>query len=244
MRAITVCYQYHDILAKTLPTNVKLFESFTVVTSEKDKATIDLCEMYGADLFLTELFWDNGAIFNKFAALEAGMDQIGRSGSLAILDADVVMPAAVANWEPQCGCLYTPLRRMQLDIRAEVTPEKLWKRLRFHRASEEHAGYCQMFHAEDPMLGPGPWHETDWTWAGGADSFFALRWPDRNRLRPPFECLHLGPAGVNWAGRVTEYTDGTKDPEAEKRSGQFNWLMNQRKEMRSRNLPRFTRERL
>lgn len=244
MRAITVCYQYHDILERTLSRNIHLFDSITVVTSAKDTKTIEVVERHGADLFLTEVFWDQGAVFNKFRAMEAGLDHMGREGWISIIDADVVLPQRISEWTGKPGNLYCPLRRMLPDIRAEIPHESKWKRLRFHRANEEFAGYCLIFHASDPILGPPPWHQMNWTWAGSGDSYFQLKWPQSRKVRPPFECLHLGPAGVNWAGRVTAYTDGTEDPDARERADKFSWLMRQRAENKARNLPRFMSEKL
>ena len=112
------------------------------------------------------------------------------------------------------GQLCSPLRRMcsvEEGIRAANEPgsERWWNRFPIHRNVAEWAGYSQILHAGDPHLGPAPWHEIDWIHAGGADSFFQQKWPQERKIRPPFEVLHLGPAGQNWFGRATPYLDGS-----------------------------------
>lgn len=94
------------------------------------------------------------------------------------------------------------------DVRP-YPPECLWHDFPLHRQEVEFAGYTQIFHASDPVLGPPPWHQTDWKHAGGADSFFQAKWSQERKIRPPFEVLHLGSAGKNWCGRATPFADGT-----------------------------------
>lgn len=143
----------------------------------------------------------------------------------------------ILDWEygmyhlkQRSGELCTPLRRMWtewpnppknwgmmlgtdmwqwLDSGLVIPSEHVWKDLPVHRNINEWAGYSQIFHAEDPHLGSAPWHETNWKHAGGADSFFQRKWPRTHKVRPPFEVLHLGPAGENWMGRSAPLLDGT-----------------------------------
>ncbi len=90
-----------------------------------------------------------------------------------------------------------------------IPDEPIWKGFPIHRNVAEWAGYTQIFHCDDPALGKTPWHEIDWTHAGGADSFFQAKWPAEKKVRPPWEVLHLGPAGENWLGRTSTLLDGT-----------------------------------
>lgn len=261
MRAILVSVDYGDVLALTLPHNRHHFSDVMVVTAPRDAETIDAAEAAGARIFLTESFWEGGADFNKFRALEQGLDAFGREGWLAIMDADVLWPRDVGmreqgetiKWHPPggngptvCqdrGTLCAPLRRMwasfprnPLPVRhtdalvplfgpavdgsgepirgkighVRVPAEERWGRFPLHRNVGEWAGYSQIFHADDPVLRARgtPWHETDWRHAGGADSFFQRLWPRERRVRPPWECLHLGEAAANWCGRVSPRLDG------------------------------------
>jgi len=221
LRAIMVSVDYTDLLSITLPYNRHHFESVTIVCSKRDVAgLLPLAEKYDCDLFETDLFYANGATFNKWLALEAGLDYLGRYGWLCLMDADVLWPTNIydALDDIKLGYLYTPMRRMydRNDLRM-IPLEKDWHLYPIHRNVNEWAGYSQIFHANDPCLGQPPWHQIDWKHAGGADSFFQRKWNVPNKVRPLFEVLHLGPAGVNWCGRASNYVDGTVPREAQSR---------------------------
>lgn len=232
MRAITVCVNYHDILDVTLAYNIGKVKSVLVVTHPNDKKTVDVAHKHGAEVFQTSVFYEREAIFNKFAALELGLDYMGRHGWMMILDADILLPGRMHRWVPNEGRLYCPRRRMHptlLRSVAEIPEERRWRQWKPPMQNEEFAGYCQIFHASDPVLGPGPWHQTNWTWAGGPDTFFQKRWDDRHKVRPPFEVLHLGDAFTNWAGRVTPYSDGTVPDNAQKNADMFRVILRSRR---------------
>lgn len=218
MRAIMVCVDYSDLLAVTLPYNRHHFQGVCVVTTLDDHKTTEVAVNNGASVYHTNAFTRGGAVFNKWAALEEGLDSIGRRGWLCVMDADVLWPKVLPPFRRDVGCLYTPLRRMApwpLAVEScGLPPEGNWGKYPLHRNVAEWAGYSQVFHAEDPRLGPPPWHETDWVHAGGADSMFQLKWPKERKVRPPFEVLHLGPAGTNWCGRASAYADGTEPERA------------------------------
>jgi hypothetical protein len=225
MRAIMVCVDYSDLLAITLPRNRHHFDEVWVVTSFGDKQTRDVCRANDARIFCTDAFWDGGAQFNKWKALEQGLDRMGRGGWLCLMDADVIWPKSLGGWSTELlyvGTLCSPLRRM-LDplpmpfLSENVPDERDWNRFPIHRNVNEWAGYSQMFHANDLTLGDPPWHDICWRHAGGADSFFQARWRRERKIRPPWECLHLGSAGENWCGRASRLMDGKMPDGAEEK---------------------------
>jgi len=245
-RAIMVCVEYGDLLNLTLPYNRDFFSEVLVVTTREDTETIDVAQRNGAEVHLTDAFYRRRAVFNKFAALEEGLDVFGRHGWMLIMDADIAIPKHRHAFHPQLGQIYTPRRRILKRIPQQIPPEKSWRINKCPMLNEEFAGYFQMFHADDPVLGPAPWHQTDWTWAGGPDSFMHMKWDVRNKIRPPFDVLHLGEPFRNWAGRVTHRVDGTVSPEADKRRGIHQSLLNARRETtrRGRFLDPFQGEKL
>lgn len=213
MNAILVAVNYDACLTLTLPYNRHHFDRVVVVTDDGDAGdrTRRIALPHGCEVFHTDAFYRRGAMFNKWLALEEGLDACKlRTGWLCVMDADVLWPKDLPRtWQPgreypgfgyREGCLYTPRRRMYPTIPQEVPPEEEWGRYPLHRNEAEFAGYSQVFHCSDPALPPAPWHETNWIHAGGADSFFQRRWPESRKVRPPFEVLHLGPAGENWCG--------------------------------------------
>lgn len=252
MRAILVCVDYADLLAVTLPYNRHHFEAVYIVTDKRCQAETEAAafrgltqeQRCGVIVLTTDLFYADGAAFNKWRALEWGLDQMGRHGWLCIMDADILWPKSIKLFgstvdgrqnllgqrgriNVNFGNIYTPLRRIWAEwpdpmIRGGVMYnaivgkqpplplEQHWSAFPIHRNTGEWAGYSQIFHANDPVLGPPPWHETDWIHAGGADSFFQRKWKPENKIRPPFECLHLGPCGENWFGRTEEGRRRTK----------------------------------
>ncbi len=210
MRAILVCVDYCDYLEVTLPYNWHHFSEIMVVTSPADLDTQSYCSKFdNVRCFVTDLFYESGANFNKWKALESGLDAFGRNGWLCIMDADVVWPREIPELLLSPGTLYTPVRRMMNDVQLPIPEESQWSQFPIHRNVNEFAGYSQIFHANDPVLGDAPWHETNWKHAGGADSFFQRKWKRKNKVRPNFEVLHLGRAGLNWNGRATPFLDGT-----------------------------------
>lgn len=239
LRAFMVCVDYSDLLTITLPRNIHHFAEINIITSERDPATINYCtplKSYGypINLYVTEAFYENGADFNKWKALEEGLDHFGRNGWICLMDADVVWPTVIPTLNLRVGKLYTPLRRMFGDVQQPVPPEYEWKNYPVHRNITEWAGYSQIFHSTDPVLGPAPWHETNWKHAGGADSYFQMKWSNHNKIRPPFEVLHLGPAGENWAGRATTLTDGSIPETAQSRTNKVREYVRSRKKYRTK----------
>lgn len=217
MRAILISVDYADLLEVTLPYNCHHFEEVMVVTSSQDQDTQVTAHRYGAEVFVTDSFYEPPAVFNKWKALEEGLDAFGRHGLLCLMDADVLWPKELPEMEYAWNYLYTPLRRMWRDPKLPILPEHQWSRLPIHRNLAEWAGYTQIFHGTDLHLPNPPWHQINWRHAGGADSFFQQLWRPENKLRPPWEVLHLGDAGRNWCGRATPLLNGSRPPEADAR---------------------------
>lgn len=247
MKAILVSVGYSDLLQITLPYNRPHFDTVTIVTSLEDaKNVYPIAAKSNAHVIVTDLFYADGAIFNKWSALEWGLEQIGRTGWLCVMDADVLWPKSVSKRETENeikwhasdvgetlyqskGMLCTPRRRMWNEWPAHpgvscmlnmtwgkdagcLPLEQHWINFPLHPQQREFAGFTQIFHADDPILGQAPWHDTRWIHCGGADSEFQAKWQETQKVRPPFEVLHLGQAGTNWMGRATMLADGTIPP--------------------------------
>jgi hypothetical protein len=208
MRAIMTCVSFSDILSVSLPYNRHHWDEIMVVTSSADRATQEIATQHGARLHVTDCFWDNGAEFAKWKALEQGLDAFGRHGWMAMVDVDVLWPkyvpwlnASEDCWGRRVGNLYAPLRRMAPWPIDAIPPESRWTEYPLHRQQREMAGYSQLFHADDPVLGQPPWFDTRWRHCGGGDSEFQAKWPEDRKIRPPFQVLHLGESGAHWLGR-------------------------------------------
>jgi hypothetical protein len=252
LKAFIVCVEYADFLSRTLPVNKHHFSEIHVITTRKDRQTPYVCEKNEVHCHYTDAFYLNGAYFNKYLALEETFDRVGRDGWICIMDADICWPQFI-DWsfaipdrtgytfdaskplamQMRPGFLYTPLRRMMVDVPDHLPQEPYWKQFPLHRQQVEWAGYTQIFHGSDWHLGPAPWHQTNWKHAGGGDSFFQQKWSPAEKLRPPFEVLHLGQDGRNWCGRVTMTLDGEVNPNAAIRGKALRDMMKTRQETKS-----------
>jgi hypothetical protein len=222
LRAALTCVNYGDILAYTLPRNRHYFAEVLVVTTTADTETQRIARDTDCQLHVTEAFHRRPSGFFKWAALEEGLDNFGRHGWMALLDADVVWPASLPPVPLERGRLYGPGRRVMADLGSLATvgvpPEGEWPQFplwgRDRGRYRGWAGYTQIFHAADRRCEKLPWHETYWDSAGRADHLFQLRWPGGYKVRLPWEVLHLGPVEKNWRGRVTPRVGGTADTSA------------------------------
>lgn len=209
VKAITVCVGYDDFLKLTLPRIVMHVTKLLVVTSPDDVRTKELVLLYPdkVELFVTDAFYRDGAHFNKGLAMEEGFDVLGRSGWILVLDADIVLPEVIPPLDLTVGKMYTPSRRIMSNVDGltetpTVSPDTL--PLRYEVGN---FGYFQLFHADDPAITTLPWYGIDWNHAGGCDSVFEKRWDKSDRLRMPFEVIHLGDPDANWYGRTRPRID-------------------------------------
>lgn len=201
-----VSVDYGDILGITLKYNRHHFEEVMVVTTPGDRETRKVASKNKARIHLTTSFYDDGALFNKWKALEEGLELFGREGLLAIMDADVLWPNDFRQVY-QRGYLYSPYRYLWPHIDRPIPQESDWERLIAFR-DYEYPGYTQIFYGDDPVLAETPWYAIDWLHCGGADSDFQRRWPDDKKVRTDWKVLHLGEPYRNWGGRVSPRTDG------------------------------------
>lgn len=216
MHGLTISVGYDDLLAITLPLNARHFDQIVVGTSPADTATqAVVATVANAKCLISDGFYAHGATFNKGIVVEECLDMLGRKGWMCIFDADTLLPDHMDCSEFRVGCLYVPPRRLLRDPQQwQRTMD--WTQLPLKHEPGEFPGYCQIFHADDPVLRKQrPWYGTKWRHAGGCDSEFQQLWPHDKKIRPAFEVLHLGEDGRNWHGRATKRADGTMPPAAE-----------------------------
>lgn len=160
LRAAMVCVDYADILAITLPRNLKHFAKVLIVTTPRDTETLRLADAYQCVTYPTEAFYERGAKFNKWLALERALEMTGWNecnptrpddGWLCLMDADVIWPTRLPEFHVPFGSLCSPLRhmgpmpkkgepypanRMSLDpiTREDIVPqESIWSAFPIHR---------------------------------------------------------------------------------------------------------------
>lgn len=248
MNAITICVEFHDFLAITLPRNIRYFDRFLVVTSKDDLDTRNSTALarvkYPQQVltYCTDAFYAPGCKFNKGLALEGGFDVLGREGWICVMDADTVLSPLVAEFLPELtpGNLYMPkLRRGCTDpdtFEYYADSPALWDDLPEipemrlgPQKLDGGAGYCQMFHASDPVLATRPWYPTRWRHAGGCDTDFVAKWAREHRVRLDFEILHLGQTGYHWQGRRDTFLSGLPVPHSAERGRAMEQMHEDRK---------------
>lgn len=214
--SIVVCVDLDDFLAITLPRNKKHFKRTLVVTASHDLRTQELCKAEGVECYVTDVFYANGAAFNKGAAMEEGFEVLGRKGWICIWDADIIMPDSIRQPLDLNG-LHTPARKILPDPKA-FSDSLDWNTLSSPTKPHEFDGYFQLFHAESVKA---PWYSIDWSHAGGCDSDFQFKFPGEHKHRSPFFVLHLGDEGApgiaarigrNWRGRTSPRIDNGEMP--------------------------------
>lgn len=205
LTVITVSVNYSDLLARSISLWHGGADRLIVITSPDDKETQELCRRHNVEMHITDVFFQNGAHFNKGSALSEAVFCKGirdRQGWILTVDADIVpAPDWRDNLEAsdlQPGILYGARRHRQ--------PEKA-QTLHFdHRnlmPQKWVIGFFTLFHSTDPHL-PSidePLFDIHWPHAGNYDTAFTKRWqPDRRRLLKA-RLIHLGDERSHWIGR-------------------------------------------
>ena len=206
VKVVTVSVDYHAELRLVLKANLEIFKSvYLVVTSPGDKVTQSMCSEFEVPVYVTDSFYAGGAVFNKWKALEEGLDQIQRSGWIAIIDSDIVFPFG-ADINLERGNLYTPERKILLNFENGVPSVDSWSSLPGVGHYEGFPGYVQIFHADDAPK-ETPWHRVDLGHAGCADTWFEEKWEKEKHIHPDFNVVHLGEPFKNWVGRRLSAAD-------------------------------------
>lgn len=210
IRGITVSVNYSDLLSVGLDRWDAGLDDILVVTSTSDYRTIKLCTEEHVPCFQTDIFYANGAKFNKGAGLSEAILKTGwRTGAdwLLVFDADIVPPE---NWRQIVesksltpGTLYGAWR-YELPENTPLDQCNPAKGPKIHQSWV--IGFFSLFQASDWHLPPidQPLFETYWTHAGNFDTSFSWKWarPAEQRFLD-LHMVHLGVQRQNWLGRGT-----------------------------------------
>lgn len=200
---LTVCVDYADLLARGIARWRDGMERLVVVTSTADKATQELCFNYRVETHVTDIFYANGAKFNKGAALSEAVIAKGYRNDarwLCTFDADIVPPlgwkAEVERATPSPGKLYGARRYWMPEDAKELKVD-------YSRRMPQGwvLGFFSLFHTEDLCLPKGPLFDVHWPHAGNYDTTFCRLWPENLTSILPINMIHLGEERQNWCGR-------------------------------------------
>ncbi len=208
IHGLTVCVDYADELRLSLPRWAAALDSVTVVTSPADQATARLCESQHRRVwcYKTPVFYENGAHFNKGAAIQEAVLAHGFPWRdwLLLFDADIIPPADLRERidaaAPQAGILHGCPRHQAPDAAVWDTDPQRWPAMN----DREIPGYFMLFHTADPAIDRASLVNTTYIHAGNYDSELQNRWgigaSMERKAWLPIPLLHIGRPGVNWCG--------------------------------------------
>ncbi len=210
--ALTVCVNYAQFLERSLQTWFPGLDDLLVVTSPTDTETKELCKSQRINYICTDVFYADGAAFNKGAAMSEALKDVRDFQKIfsltqesltneesrklnfftdwcLLIDADIMLPEnwreAIEIYQPQPGNLYGVSRVLENGNGV---------------ADEELAGFFQLFHARDRNTQREPFLDSTWKHAGGYDSEFMKRWRPQHQKFLPLTVIHQGETGKNWHG--------------------------------------------
>lgn len=232
LEAIIVCVDYSDFLAHTLPANKHNFDKLVVVTSPADIKTQKLCEYHHVMCVTTDVFYEDGASFNKAKGINFGMKSLDKTGWVLHIDSDIVLPplfrltldpidldptfvygvdrlmcTSYKDWTDQ---QIEPHLTQESHIYIHPTSKtmKVGTRIAKYATSEGYIpiGFFQMWNPLHSGVDNYPDEHGD---AGRSDMLFSMQWKRNKRgFIPEIIAIHLesevlSTMGKNWKGRKT-----------------------------------------
>jgi len=206
LRGITVCVNYSDLLARSIEAWHVGLDRLIVVTSSADKKTQELCKFHNVEMHITDIFYENGASFNKGAALSEAIIvkklREEHADWILVFDADIVPPT---DWRDQLsqyqltpGVLYGAFRYWVHETGRLVVNK-------YRRMPQGWVlGFFTMFHSSDQHLPKSlmePVFDICWPHAGNYDTIFCRLWERKDQIILPIPMIHLGEERQNWMGR-------------------------------------------
>lgn len=227
LEAVTVCVDYADMLAETLPLNRGQFDKMIVVTAPEDLNTQRICRYWNVPMVLTDQFRSRWGEFHKAKGINLGLKQLSMDDWVVHLDADIALPPnardLIERADLQKWCLYG------VD-RFQVRGFEEWRQHQAMPALQQDSyhvhldafpiiqrfsgarmggyappGYFQLWNPNGSNVREYP---AEHDGAQKTDVLFTANWWRRDRhLLPEFVAYHLesepSEQGANWDGRVT-----------------------------------------
>lgn len=234
LQALTVSVNYSDFLIHTLQENHFLFDKWIIVTSPSDRDTQKLCKLYSNVVCIsTNLFYANGARFNKYAGINEGLKYIDDDAWVLFIDSDICLHKetrrVLENIPLNNNCIYgidrlncvgeeqwfsfKKRRDLVVDNWLLTNAFMTWGSRLVHYYGYENGngkfagwnplGYFQLCHRSS--FSSYPMKEDG---ADHCDLLFARQYTRENRVHiPELMAIHLESKfihkGVNWYGRIS-----------------------------------------
>lgn len=193
---VIVSVSYNDFLLVSLEKNSKIFENITVVTSSSDFLCQKICRKFGVKCVVTDTMYEDGAVFNKGKAINAGIDSISDPDYILLLDADVLVMNRIDLHSLDDEFLYTSDRYIvpDYDSYQKYISGDLDKDNAFVLNIDQGLGFFQLFNAR---IG---YPESSYD-ASLCDIIFRDSFDKRKGIDNTI--LHLG-KDSNWKGRKSK----------------------------------------
>lgn len=190
---IIVSVNYNDFLIVSLENNIDIFENITVVTSSSDFLCQKICEKFGVNCVVTDVMYENNAVFNKGKAINEGIRSIPDPDYILLLDADILVMEQINLDLLEEDVLYTSDRYMVTDYQKYLYGD-IKKDIFLQK--NQGLGFFQLFNFS--MCSEHPQSSTD---ASSDD----LKLRDKFELRKNIKnfIIHLG-TDSNWKGRKSK----------------------------------------
>lgn len=204
----TVCVDYAHLLAKAAWRWRDNLDAVFVITAPHDHDTREVCGKFSLSFLVTNVFYENGAVFNKGAALSKGVSVVRddirfKTDWLLFFDADIVPPKefrdSLNSYLIDPEAIYGASRWHH-----PISPDPISELPLPHRRMPQNgpAGFFMACHCNDPHLPERgqPMFDTCWPHAGNYDTTFVNRWPQHKQHMLDLPMHHLGNERENWFG--------------------------------------------
>ena len=192
---VIVSVNYNDFLIVSLENNVKIFDNITVVTSPSDFLCQKICEKFGVNCVVTDIMYENNAVFNKGKAINKGIKSIENPDYILLLDADIVVMNKIDLDSLENNLLYTSERYIVPDYES-YKGYISGNNKAFRIEKDQGFGFFQLFNYSMKMCFP---ESSD----NASDSDIKFREKFRERKNIGKTVLHLG-TDSNWNGRKSK----------------------------------------
>lgn len=226
--AVICSVNYGDFLNWCLQSCRNTFDRLVVVTSKADEETKKICKYWFVECIETDIFYKDGAKFNKGLGIQLGLDFLGSDDWSVTMDADIVLPPRfnefirarkfkkdciygidrvdVKDWDTWMNFITNPYP--QQYIGSTWFPQSLPLMYRVVQGySYSPVGFYQMWHSQCKYAEGG--YPINSNSAADSDLRFAMKFPSENRLLiPELYVYHLSSEscsiGANWEKRTTK----------------------------------------
>lgn len=221
LKLLTTCVNYSDYLDYTLKYNIEIFDEIHIATTKEDSSTHQVIKKYNSKYnniktTSTDLFYSNGALLNKGAAVNLLLTSLPKEGWVLIGDADCIYPIVLKQFEPKLNIdflygMYRHIVNTPKNLQDEVNKMNSLDFELFAQIKSKHGyihrlvlGYCQLFNFSSKFL-----QDKELTYPDGRSCRYVDTIFSRSNFHRRYKslldtyCIHLGETAVNWYGRKT-----------------------------------------